>query len=197
MSSLILTLDSGGTPHHWMKWQDAITLKYKGLVAWEYGDTSSVFHGGTSRMTGLVSEIEIAPIIAIRGKFKYDQRTPPLTNQNLFARDLNICGYCGRHFRVEKLNRDHIIPVSKGGKNTWTNCVTSCKVCNSDKADLTPEQAGMQLQYVPYVPSHVEKLILQNRKILADQMTFLAAMLPKHSRLLKNPLPIDTAYALS
>jgi len=42
----------------------------------------------------------------------------------------------------------------------------------------------MKLLYVPYVPSHAERLILANRNILEDQMEFLQQMLPAHSRLL-------------
>ncbi|MDO9612115.1 MAG: HNH endonuclease, partial [Serpentinimonas sp.] len=47
----------------------------------------------------------------------------------------------------------------------------------------TPEQARMPLLYTPYVPSLWEDFILRNRRILADQMEFLAARLPRHSRL--------------
>jgi hypothetical protein len=180
----VLILDAGGIPHHWMDWEDAITLKAKGGIAWEYGqEDSEQYHGGTSRITGERSIIEVAPIIAVKGKFKYDRRTPPLTNANLFRRDLNICAYCGRWYQDSKLSRDHIIPQSrKGGVDTWMNTVTACKPCNWEKDDSTPEEAKMPLLYVPYVPSHEEKLILQNRKILACQHDFLAALLPEHSR---------------
>jgi len=41
----------------------------------------------------------------------------------------------------------------------------------------------MRLHAVPYVPSHAEWLILRNRRILADQMAFLQAQCPRHSRL--------------
>lgn len=181
----ILTLDAGGLPHHWMSWQDAITLKVKGCIAWEYGqEDAETFHGGTSRISGLRTVVDVAPIIAVKGKFKYDRRTPALTNQNLFRRDKMTCAYCGHVHADNKLNRDHIHPTSKGGPDTWMNVVTSCLRCNWLKADNTLEQAGMSLLYAPYVPSHEEKLILQNRKILACQMDFLSAMLPKHSRVL-------------
>jgi hypothetical protein len=42
----------------------------------------------------------------------------------------------------------------------------------------------MELLYLPYVPSHFENMILQNRNILADQMEYLIAGVPKHSRIL-------------
>lgn len=186
----VLVADVGGQPHHWASWQDAVVLKYKNLISYEIGD-ASIFHGGTSRMTGERSHIDVGQIVFLKESLKYDARIPPLTNQNLFARDLNICGYCGRHFAEPKLSRDHIIPVSVGGKNIWTNCVTSCKTCNHMKADLPIGKAldengdKMELLYVPYVPSHAERLIMQNRKILVDQMDFLKVMLPKHSRILQ------------
>ena len=179
---LILVCDRSGMPHHWTNWEVAICQKVKGTILYEMGD-ASVFHGGISRMTGLRSELDVGQIIFLREQLKYDVRVPPLNNKNLFARDLHVCGYCGRFYPDAKLSRDHIIPTSKGGANSWKNCVTSCKVCNHAKADRTPEEAGMELLCVPYVPSHVEKLVLQNRKILASQMDFLRAMLPAHSRL--------------
>jgi hypothetical protein len=41
----------------------------------------------------------------------------------------------------------------------------------------------MPLLYAPYTPSLWEDFILRNRRILADQMAFLATQLPKNSRL--------------
>ena len=103
---------------------------------------------------------------------------------DLFRRDQHICAYCGNRFLVGDLSRDHVQPVSKGGPNIWTNVVTACHSCNKYKDDRTPEQAGMELYYVPYTPNRAEWLILQNRKILADQMDFLIAKVPRESRLL-------------
>jgi hypothetical protein len=144
----------------------------------------TVYRGGLSRMTGIQSSIDVAPIVFLKEVLKYETRTPPLTNHNLFARDRHICGYCTRHYVGSKLSRDHIIPTSKGGLNTWQNVITSCKHCNHEKADRTPEEAGMELVMLPYVPNHSERLLLSGRNILADQLDYLKAFLPKHSRLL-------------
>jgi len=183
-----LVCDKGGQPHHWAKWEDAVTLRYKNLLSYELGDVST-YHGGISRMTGERSHVDVAPIIFLKETLKYDARTPPLTNQNLFARDLNICGFCGRRYPVAKLSRDHIHPTSKGGKNIWQNCVTACKSCNHAKADMTLEEADMQLLYVPYVPNHASRLIMQNRNILFDQMEYLVDFLPMHDRFRPNNKP--------
>jgi len=40
----------------------------------------------------------------------------------------------------------------------------------------------MPLIYVPYAVCRNEGFILSNRRILADQMAFLQASLPRHSR---------------
>jgi hypothetical protein len=182
MRNLILALNSGGQPHSWMTWQDAITLKCKDLIAWEFGDEEFMFTGGISRMTGQQSKVEVASIIALKSKFKYIERVPALNNRNLFRRDLNLCAYCGKKYTEAQLTKDHIIPVSKGGPNTWMNCVTACLKCNNYKDSMLLDECGLELLFVPYVPDKAEALILQNRNILSDQMQFLADFLPKHSR---------------
>ncbi len=182
MRNLILSLDNGGQPHQWITWQDAITLKCKGLIAWEFGDEEFMFKGGYSRISGLQSSIEVASIIALKTKFAYKRRTPTLTNRNLFRRDLNVCAYCGDKFHDKELTKDHIHPVSRGGPTTWQNCVTACTHCNNKKDSKTLDEARMQLLYVPYVPDRSEGLILANRNILYDQAQFLLAFIPKHSR---------------
>jgi 5-methylcytosine-specific restriction endonuclease McrA len=93
--------------------------------------------------------------------------------------------YCGETFTLKNLSRDHVIPLSKGGEDKWTNLVTACKGCNNKKGDRTPEQAGMPLLAVPFIPSRVEYLILRGRTILADQMDFLLSHVPKTSRIRK------------
>ncbi len=182
MKHLHLVCDKSGNPHHWATWEDSCVLKYKGVLSYELGDLS-VFNGGTSRMTGERSHIDVAPILFLKETLKYDARTPPLTNKNLFARDRSLCCYCGRHYVDSKLSRDHVIPTSKGGKNIWTNVVTACKSCNHAKDDMLLHEADMELIYVPYTPNHSERLIMQNRNILVDQMDYLEAFLPAHSRL--------------
>jgi len=51
------------------------------------------------------------------------------------------------------------------------------------KAGRTPEQAGMELLAVPFIPTHAEYIYLQGRQVLADQMEFLRAHFPRCSPL--------------
>lgn len=54
-----------------------------------------------------------------------------------------VCAYC-RVGSAETV--DHIVPVSRGGSNAWSNLVGCCRQCNELKADRTPKEAGMVLR---------------------------------------------------
>jgi 5-methylcytosine-specific restriction endonuclease McrA len=84
---------------------------------------------------------------------------------------------------VDELTREHIVPLSRGGRDHWMNVVTSCRGCNHHKGNRLPEEANLDLLYAPYIPSLWEDFILRNRRILEDQMEFLMAHLPRGSRL--------------
>ena len=101
----------------------------------------------------------------------------------LFRRDRMTCAYCGQCFTERELSCEHIVPQARGGRWTWMNLVTACGGCNGRTADRTPEEAGMPLQYLPYVPSRFEDFLLEGRNIRADVHEWLAARLPKGSRL--------------
>jgi 5-methylcytosine-specific restriction endonuclease McrA len=179
----LLSLDAYGRVLDWMSWQDAACLYVRGAVAWTLGDPCLSVHGGTNRESGRQSLLELHPIVAARSHARAHalDPTPALTNAALFARDQHQCLYCGREFNRQHLTRDHVQPLSRGGRDTWENVVAACFHCNSRKGGRTPQQASMPLLAVPYRPSWVEHLILSNRNILADQMAFLKSHLPKRN----------------
>lgn len=180
----LLSLDAHGRALDWMSWQSAACLYARGAVAWTLGDPCLTVHGGTSRLTGKRSTLDLHPIIAARGHPRPHalDPTPALTNTALFARDQHLCLYCGRQIARAQLTRDHVVPISQQGRDTWENVVSACFPCNSRKGGRTPQQASMPLLAVPFRPSWIEHLILSNRNILADQMAFLRAQLPKRPR---------------
>ena len=74
--------------------------------------------------------------------------------RNIFARDKNMCQYCGKKFSSSELSLDHVIPRSLGGDASWENIVCSCVKCNSKKGGRTPKQANMSLISKPIKPKH-------------------------------------------
>lgn len=181
--SHVLALDASGLPRKWVSTKDAVGYYSRELVAWSLGDVIATFRGGVQN-NGVKSIVETPSIIAVKGKGFNIAKAGKVTlsNKTLFARDRHMCAYCGGVFSNGNLSRDHVIPVSRGGLNVWTNCVTACMKCNTTKSDRTPEEMGRQLLYVPHEPNHYENMILQNRNILADQMDYLLSGVPKHSR---------------
>ena len=83
------------------------------------------------------------------------KREVPFSKRNVFTRDNYTCQYCGKQYKrgSKAPTLDHIIPKSHGGKNTWENCVTSCKECNTLKRDRTPSEAKMYLLKRPNKPT--------------------------------------------
>ncbi len=184
----VLALDISGVPRQWISNDDAISYHAKDAVAWALGDVIAKYHGGIQH-DGEMSYLETSSIIAIKGHGfnPHKHANVALTNRTLFGRDRYVCAYCGGHFpNYHTLSRDHIVPRSKGGENSWMNTVTACKVCNSHKSDKSLKEARMELLYVPYSPNHYENMILQNRTIRADQMEYLLTGVPKHSRIFLN-----------
>ena len=76
-----------------------------------------------------------------------------LTRRNIYFRDNNTCQYCGRRFRNSELNIDHVIPRSRGGRDSWDNLVCACVKCNIKKGSKTPREANMSLVRRPGEPA--------------------------------------------
>lgn len=184
----ILALDIAGNPFRWLKPSRAIYYAASGKIVWGVGEKRLLYFGGTGR-NGVRSSIELQPVIALAKSeqmVRHHQASLVLgrdSNELLFRRDRNMCAYCGATFRSQDLEREHVDPRGKGGRDEWTNVVTACHVCNQRKACRSPREAKMDLLYVPYAPCRFEHFILSGRNILADQMDYLAARLPDHSRL--------------
>jgi 5-methylcytosine-specific restriction endonuclease McrA len=74
---------------------------------------------------------------------------PPWSRRGVMARDRYRCGYCDGPASTI----DHILPRSRGGRNTWRNTVAACGGCNQRKGDRTPVEASMPLRLTPAAPT--------------------------------------------
>ena len=190
LSQQVLRTNLAGLPLEWVDYRTAARLYALGQVAYACGDRLFLLRGGTNAATRRRSELAIHSIIATVGHHHaplkcHGDYAPPLCNPTLFQRDDHICLYCGGRFAPHHLSRDHVRPLSQGGKDRWNNVVTACVRCNNFKAGRTPEAAGLELLAVPFVSTHAEYIFLMGREVLADQMQFLRSHFPRTSPLLR------------
>ncbi len=184
----VLRTDVAGRPLDWIDYRDAVRLHHAGQVAYHCGRPLFRIRGGVCAKSGCRSQVEVNTIVATRGvstglNKRLDNYSPPLNNHTLFRRDGQLCMYCGGRFPSRALTRDHVRPISLGGADTWANVVAACKRCNNFKGGRLPEDAGLELLAVPFVPTYAEYIYLKGRQVLADQMEFLIAHFPRNSRL--------------
>ncbi|MDI1464162.1 HNH endonuclease [Catellatospora sp. KI3] len=74
---------------------------------------------------------------------------PTWSRRGVLVRDGHRCAYCGGSASTV----DHVLPSSRGGRNTWLNTVAACGGCNQRKGDRTPVEARMPLRVTPTAPS--------------------------------------------
>lgn len=76
----------------------------------------------------------------------------------IFQRDNYHCQYCGS---ASNLTIDHVIPLSKGGGDTWDNLVTACLSCNNMKGNKDLQSSGLSIPRIPREPFNKVLLTIQ------------------------------------
>ncbi len=97
--------------------------------------------------------VPLPSVIRLRYYIRIPYRRVELTRRNIFKRDHNRCQYCGT--TKATLTIDHVVPKTKGGRDTWENLVCACVKCNNKKGNRTPEQANMKLLNKLRRPNHL------------------------------------------
>jgi 5-methylcytosine-specific restriction endonuclease McrA len=155
----VLVLNSAFEPIHIIKARTALKMLTKGKV-----------------VVVLAGEQELYPDVLVPSvirlvEYKYIPiRMQLVSKKNIYLRDDHCCQYCGVKKHGSELTLDHIMPRSRGGKNTWENLVTACKPCNGRKDDRTPEEAGMVLRH-RVIPStvHTARSLLRAVGLLVNE----------------------------
>ncbi len=123
----------------------------KGLKLY-FNDKVEIISTWDEKIHWASGSMKIPAIIRLKYYVKYVQRRSPFSRLAIFRRDRYCCQYCGVVLGEELLTVDHVLPKSRGGLKSWTNMVTSCKSCNTFKNNRTPEEAGIKLIQIPFMP---------------------------------------------
>lgn len=59
------------------------------------------------------------------------------------------CIYCEKELAWSSATIDHVVPLGKGGRDSWKNYVLACEPCNTFKGDKCITEAGMQMMFSP------------------------------------------------
>lgn len=116
------------------------------------------------------------PTVLVLARFdKVPKRRPKFCAKAIWERDGGVCQYTGRKLKPNEGNIDHVIPVSRGGKSTWDNCVLADKKVNSKKGSKLPDEAGLKLLRRPFAPREVPVThLIRNTYKVQDWEMFLA-----------------------
>lgn len=121
---------------------------------YDWHDWTRQVPGADERVIRAVRQrIRVPEVVALSAYDRLPQGAVSFSRRNVFKRDRFACMYCGRQPGSEELTIDHVVPRSRGGQSSWTNCVLACLECNARKADRTPAQAGMRLRKQPKQPA--------------------------------------------
>ena len=113
---------------------------------------ASVIENYTREIKTVSKSFKLPSVIVLKRYVKFRFTTISCNRSNILWRDKNQCQYCGCSSEPNKLTLDHIMPKSRGGKNTWKNLVTACKKCNQKKSNKTLKESKMALIKIPCVP---------------------------------------------
>jgi 5-methylcytosine-specific restriction endonuclease McrA len=178
LCSNVLVLNKSFLPVQITTVRRAFCLLYAGIAKavnsqYETFDYESWRQIGVERndeTLGLVDRvIKVPRVILLIAYDRVPKRRTRFSRYNIFARDKNICQYCGQKFQRHDLNLDHVIPRSQGGFSTWENVVCSCHQCNRKKGGKTPDQAKMKLIAPPRKPAWTPPLNLSIQELMRKE----------------------------
>lgn len=143
MSTSVLVLNQNYEPLNVCDFRRAFTLVGRGKAeVLEHADGAHI---------RTPSRILLCPsVIRLVYYIRRPQPKAKLTRRDVFHRDNWTCQYCG--VRTRDLTIDHITPRRLGGKHSWENLVSACKLCNHRKGGRLPDQARMTLLRRPTEP---------------------------------------------
>ena len=115
------------------------------------------------------------PTVVVAVNFaKVPKKRPKLCTHTIRERDGNRCQYTGKVLKPGEGSLDHVLPRSRGGKDTWENLVWSSKVVNTRKGNRLPQEAGLKLLSVPRAPKELPaSALIRNAHDIADWELFV------------------------
>lgn len=149
----VLLLNAGYVPLHAISLRTAVGLLMKGVA--------EGVDGVAARLRTPSTIYTVPSVIRLKHFVNVPHRTIQCNKRNVMRRDQFTCIFCGvkvgdkrggKVLERPNFTVDHLTPLSKGGKNTWSNMACACHPCNHRKGARTPHEAGLKLRWEPKRP---------------------------------------------
>ncbi len=142
-------------------------------VTWEQWLALPVHEGEASAGT-VRGAVRVPSVIVLSRYAQVPRKRLKFGLRGIWERDGGVCQYTGRQLTPGEGSIDHVVPVSRGGRSTWENCVLAHKSVNHRKADRTPDEAGLRLLRRPLPPRELPvTAFIRNHLGLKDWEPFL------------------------
>ena len=161
MSYPVLVLNMDFSPYDVWNWQKTmVKLLTTNSIAPIYNNDGSIIKHDMLIRDGGGNEYELPQIVVLKEYIKNSNDKATYTKGNIYARDKNICQFCGELTTPNNRSVDHIIPRANYNPKRYTfklssylNVVCCCRPCNLKKRNRTPAKAGMTLIRRPTHPT--------------------------------------------
>lgn len=149
----VLLLNASYEPLNVIPLRRAISLMLRERVDAATDDTLTVRSASDA--------FEIPIVLRLKRYVNVPQRGARWSRRAVFQRDQYTCIYCGitigdkrggSKLTLRSFSLDHIVPKSRGGRNSWVNTACACNRCNQRKGSRMPHEAGMRLLWEPKTP---------------------------------------------
>jgi len=118
--------------------------------------------------------IRVPTVIVAVNFAKVPKRRPKLCAKTIRERDGNRCQYTGVVLNPDEGSLDHVVPRSRGGRDSWENLVWSSRRVNARKGNRLPHEAGLKLLTVPRAPKELPvTALLRNPHGIPDWKLFV------------------------
>lgn len=100
--------------------------------------------------------------------------------RNVLIRDNWTCAYCGKALTPGNASKDHVIPLSKNGKNTIDNIVAACRACNRNKGNHSCQEVNMFPKNPPRNLTEEEKIKSMVKSVKSSERSVWLAYLKRN-----------------
>ena len=138
------------TQHYWFLMKDVLLGKTDAITGLNipYEEKDGIYFADQPVLRSAQGIWPIPTVALTTTRFYRYKTSGKVTIQKLAKHYKHVCQICLQTFPTSELTIEHVIPRAKHGANDDTNCIPTCKKCNSQKADTLPyfDALGVNLE---------------------------------------------------